>query len=231
MCFSPFLLQQPALSAALSAGPPWAGSTCLGPARRPPASRGAHTASRPRSALLSACERAGDLDAALRLLEGMHAAGLQATQDAYVRLIERLGKRRDWGGALEVFLAMQMAGCEATRAPCLALLGAAEASGRAAPAVQLLEAYDAAGAAPDDDVLEAAVRVASAAAAEARAVWARLRAAPARPDPAAARMLHDACAGGGDAAGAEEIAADCKRLGVALPPAPPAPAPPAPRGA
>ena len=179
-----------------------------------------------RSALLSACERAGDLDAALRLLEGMHTAGLQATQDAYVRLIERLGKRGDWGRALEVFLAMQMAGCEATRGPCLALLGAAEASRRARPAVELLEAYSEAGTAPEEDVLEVAVRVACGNPAAARAVWQRLKAAPGgRPDPGAARALHDACARGGDAPGAEEIAADCKRLGIPLPPGPPAPAP------
>ncbi len=160
----------------------------------------------------------------------MHTAGLQATQDAYIRLIERLGKRCDWGRALEVFLAMQMAGCEATRGPCLALLGAAEASGRARPAVELLRAYDEAGTPPDEDVLEAAVRVASSSASEARAVWERLKAGPGQPEPGAARALHDALARKGDASGAEAIAADCRQLGIALPPSPPAPAEPVPAG-
>ena len=42
-----------------------------------------------RSSLIAACERAGELDQALALVDSMHAAGISHSPDLYAKLIER----------------------------------------------------------------------------------------------------------------------------------------------
>ena len=42
-----------------------------------------------RSSLIAACERAGELDQALALVDSMHAAGVSHSPDLYAKLLER----------------------------------------------------------------------------------------------------------------------------------------------
>ena len=49
----------------------------------------------------------------------------------------RLGASRQWERALDLFLACQMAGAEATKGVCLALLSALEVSAQPRPALQV----------------------------------------------------------------------------------------------
>jgi pentatricopeptide repeat protein len=44
---------------------------------------------RGRSSLIAACERAGELDQALQLVDAMHAAGFNHLPELYAKLIER----------------------------------------------------------------------------------------------------------------------------------------------
>jgi hypothetical protein len=49
----------------------------------------------------------------------------------------RLGASRQWERALDLFLACQMAGAEATKGVCLALLSALEVAAQPRPALQV----------------------------------------------------------------------------------------------
>lgn len=49
----------------------------------------------------------------------------------------RCGRAGKWEEAVDLFLGLQMAGTEATKGICLALLGALEACGQARPALQV----------------------------------------------------------------------------------------------
>ena len=153
-----------------------------------------------RSSLIAACERAGELDQALALVDSMHAAGVSHSPDLYAKLLERcapatvlgwaavvsrwqayssglrtncpvfvggvrltglcvgqamchtihlflvtnarvlrrrLGTRGQWQQALDLFLTCQMAGAEATKGVCLALLSALENARQPRPALQV----------------------------------------------------------------------------------------------
>ena len=59
---------------------------------------------------VSACEKAGDTDQALRLLDRLHSHRGQAPQELYARMLTRLGSELRWGQALELFLELQLAG-------------------------------------------------------------------------------------------------------------------------
>jgi len=60
------------------------------------------------ASLLSACERAGNVEKAVDMLDAMHAQGLVGPQQMYNGVIAACG--RQWPQALEAFLGMQCAG-------------------------------------------------------------------------------------------------------------------------
>ncbi len=64
---------------------------------------------------VSACEKAGDTDQALRLLDRLHSHRGQAPQELYARMLTRLGAELRWGQALELFLELQLAGGQTSR--------------------------------------------------------------------------------------------------------------------
>ncbi|CAL8462083.1 g1614 [Coccomyxa elongata] len=170
------------------------------------------------SALLSACER--DLDQALRFVDDMHSSGYSHSPDFYAKLLERCGKAGRWEDAVQLFLELQAAGTEATKAVCLALLAALEACGQARPALQLLDALSQAGNGPDRETQVAALRVCAKAGAWNAAVriWEKLQgrgnpgATP--PDGAAAELVVEACRAGDNAQKALELTAQFSRAGL-----------------
>lgn len=64
------------------------------------------------SSLINACERAGEHEKAVMLVDDMHSRGLKGTTNIYSMAIYSC--RSNWRNALEIFLGMQCAGADVT---------------------------------------------------------------------------------------------------------------------
>jgi len=168
------------------------------------------------SAVLAAAERAKDADAALRLLDRMHASGAAAPGDAYARVIDMLASAGRWGDAVELFLTLQLAGADPTRGTVVALAAALAAGGppAARSAAQLFDAVRASR--PGDVAMTAAALGAVAATCPwttTAAAWARAKRAGAPPTrTGAAALVACAEAGGMGGEGVAALRAEIKAV-------------------
>ena len=169
------------------------------------------------SALISACERNGEVDMALTLLDAAQQAGHLAPADTYARLIEHCGRRQDCERALELFIGLQTSGGEATRSVVLAMFAALEACSRARQAAQLLEAWQGSGHSIDSTIMLAVLRVYAKTGSWQRAIalWGNhSRVLGPKPDPTLAQLVLDACTKGENRAKASELQQAFRREGI-----------------
>lgn len=115
------------------------------------------------SALLSGCEKSGQYDKAMEVLETLQRAGMQATTSNYNNVITYLGGKGRSEEALEYFLSMQMAGLDPTLQTCLALMSGFEKEVRPKRAMQLIQAMRTSGMIPDPSTCSSAIRTLAAA--------------------------------------------------------------------
>lgn len=110
------------------------------------------------SALLSGCEKSGQYDKAMEVLETLQRAGMQATTSNYNNVITFLSGQARSEEALECFLSMQMAGLDPTLQTCLALMSGFERERQPVRAMQLIQAMRTAGMIPDPSTCSSALR-------------------------------------------------------------------------
>eukprot|EP00803_Ostreobium_quekettii_P005190 evm.model.scf_2501.1 EVM.evm.TU.scf_2501.1 scf_2501:13905-16172(-) len=112
------------------------------------------------SSALAACEKSERWDKAERILEDMHARGLTGSPSVYCELIHNHAENRKWSNALDVFLAMQMAGAEPDTNTCKALMKALERAPQPEMVLELYNSMRESGVGIDMDVYNMAVRAA-----------------------------------------------------------------------
>jgi pentatricopeptide repeat domain-containing protein 1 len=110
------------------------------------------------SALLSGCEKSGQFEKAMEVLDTLQRAGMQATTSNYNNVITYLGNRGRSEEALEYFLAMQIAGQDPTLQTCSALMSGFEKQVLPKRAMQLIQAMRTAGMVPDPITCSSALR-------------------------------------------------------------------------
>ncbi len=90
------------------------------------------------SVLLSACEKESQWDEAINILDQMHASNLHANPMNYSRVINALGETGNVDKAVEIFLQMQLAGCEISLNLCNLMLNCLERNKRGDLAYHLI---------------------------------------------------------------------------------------------
>lgn len=89
------------------------------------------------ASLVNACEKVGDIDQGLSLIDQMHKKGFAGSQQMYMGMIAACGK--SWEKALEVFLGMQCAGVQITPQCVNVMMGCLCAANQNQPALHLLQ--------------------------------------------------------------------------------------------
>ena len=168
------------------------------------------------ASLLSACERTGDVDKAMAVLDEMHARGLSGPANMYNSVIAACGAR--WGRALEVFLTMQCVGVGVGSQTINLLMASLCAGGQRQQALWLLRQAQTARLPVSATGYTSLLRLLSGVGdwRSADLVHARMRADSLVPDATAASLMLAAHDDGGNEAGAAQLRAYFAKMGYII---------------